>query len=284
MGKPRMSDNEIIKLVKSSGFKIYAIERKNGRVYVKVKCDNLHTRIMRLDSIQASKKCRECTYTYPKEYIASKRLTKEEIISRFADKGFTVLAGRYKNNQSKIKVKCQKDHIFYISIASLSMGHGCNQCHIDTYKVTESHRRERQNKWARENYKPKPNPIPAIKLMDKKYMHGLVTGNNCRFKEKIRFQNLHEKFTEFNYLCAYCDYPHNLEVDHIIPRSRQGRNHIKNIVPCCHSCNLSKKARNVVVWYKERKFYAADKLAKILAPLKQLLNENVPDSHGNRYV
>lgn len=46
---------------------------------------------------------------------------------------------------------------------------------------------------------------------------------------------------KFDYRCAYCGNPDdNFEVDHIIPKSKRGTEHIYNLVLSCHKCNLRK--------------------------------------------
>jgi 5-methylcytosine-specific restriction endonuclease McrA len=43
-----------------------------------------------------------------------------------------------------------------------------------------------------------------------------------------------------NNQCVYCGIEKNLTIDHIIPRSRGGKNSWINLVTCCSSCNLKK--------------------------------------------
>ena len=52
-----------------------------------------------------------------------------------------------------------------------------------------------------------------------------------------------------NATCQYCGaQPDNLDVDHIIPKSRGGDNSADNLVAACQSCNRSKGARTPVEW------------------------------------
>jgi 5-methylcytosine-specific restriction endonuclease McrA len=45
------------------------------------------------------------------------------------------------------------------------------------------------------------------------------------------------------YECVYCGSKRRLTIDHVIPRSRGGDNSWKNLVTCCHPCNLYKADR-----------------------------------------
>ena len=45
-------------------------------------------------------------------------------------------------------------------------------------------------------------------------------------------------------LCAYCQgtcAPEQLTMDHIVPLARGGRSTKSNVVPCCKTCNTTKK-------------------------------------------
>jgi len=49
------------------------------------------------------------------------------------------------------------------------------------------------------------------------------------------------------WICSYCAEP-SRSFDHVLPFSRGGQNIPTNIVPCCRSCNASKKNRLVSEW------------------------------------
>ena len=40
--------------------------------------------------------------------------------------------------------------------------------------------------------------------------------------------------------CVYCESKKNLTIDHVIPKSRGGKNTWSNLVTCCNSCNARK--------------------------------------------
>lgn len=43
-----------------------------------------------------------------------------------------------------------------------------------------------------------------------------------------------------NFKCVYCDSNKNLTLDHLIPKSKGGKNDWLNLVTCCDSCNKKK--------------------------------------------
>jgi hypothetical protein len=56
----------------------------------------------------------------------------------------------------------------------------------------------------------------------------------------------------FNHRCAYCHRPASevgtLAQEHMLPLSRRGTNHARNIVPSCQPCNSSKRHRTPLEW------------------------------------
>ena len=59
-------------------------------------------------------------------------------------------------------------------------------------------------------------------------------------------------------LCHYCrnpmsftiDKPHSLTIDHVIPRSKGGRNTLKNTVAACRTCNQAKADKDASEFLK----------------------------------
>jgi 5-methylcytosine-specific restriction endonuclease McrA len=67
---------------------------------------------------------------------------------------------------------------------------------------------------------------------------------------KISFQKTRLKnpsrsmvYKRDGYQCQYCRSCKNLTIDHIIPRSRGGKDTWENLVACCSSCNIKKGSK-----------------------------------------
>ena len=54
--------------------------------------------------------------------------------------------------------------------------------------------------------------------------------------------------------CTYCGQIAN-QIDHVIPVTKGGLHTIKNLVPCCKSCNSSKGNKTVEEWQKTKTLY-----------------------------
>jgi len=48
--------------------------------------------------------------------------------------------------------------------------------------------------------------------------------------------------------CVYCGSKDNIEIDHVLPLSRGGRNSIGNMQPLCMTCNRSKGNKTMMEW------------------------------------
>jgi 5-methylcytosine-specific restriction endonuclease McrA len=66
---------------------------------------------------------------------------------------------------------------------------------------------------------------------------------------------LHQRFNEFNNCCAYCGTDGDMQIEHVVPISKNGAHDIGNIVPACMSCNFSKRSKDMEGWYKNQPFF-----------------------------
>lgn len=73
----------------------------------------------------------------------------------------------------------------------------------------------------------------------------LLTGYDRLPKREIRFSRLNILIRD-NYTCQYCGMRlkrNQLNLDHVIPRSRGGKTTWENVVASCHDCNCRKGGR-----------------------------------------
>jgi hypothetical protein len=75
--------------------------------------------------------------------------------------------------------------------------------------------------------------------------------------------------TVFDYKCCYCGEPSDkLQQEHFVPVSKGGGYVRENILPACPRCNISKKNKDFLTWYKKQDFYDKDRALKIIKYLK----------------
>jgi len=89
------------------------------------------------------------------------------------------------------------------------------------------------------------NPRLRIKTVNSEYQYPLVI--RLRYYARIPFKNI--VLSRKNIIkrdgnsCQYCNSTVDLTIDHIIPRSRGGKDTWENLVTACNSCNHRKGNR-----------------------------------------
>jgi 5-methylcytosine-specific restriction endonuclease McrA len=63
----------------------------------------------------------------------------------------------------------------------------------------------------------------------------------------------------FNQSCVYCGSKERLTIDHVIPLAKGGTHELKNLLPCCKSCNSSKNCSPIQSWYQSKSFFSEQK-------------------------
>jgi len=84
----------------------------------------------------------------------------------------------------------------------------------------------------------KPGVTKAVKEFVKPLIIRLLS--YVKFKNRGVRLNRKRIYKRDNNQCVYCGSEKNLTIDHIIPRSRGGKNTWTNLITCCSSCNLKK--------------------------------------------
>ena len=72
----------------------------------------------------------------------------------------------------------------------------------------------------------------------------------------------------WDYKCAYCGSEDNITIDHVLARSKGGKDITKNVVCCCHSCNQSKAQTPWEDWYYSQEFFSFDMYNNIIEWMK----------------
>ncbi len=67
----------------------------------------------------------------------------------------------------------------------------------------------------------------------------------------------------FNNECCYCGKSGELTKDHIKPLIEGGELTMINVLPCCKSCNSSKKDHEMLSWYQKQPFYSKERAKRI---------------------
>jgi len=147
--------------------------------------------------------------------------------------------------------------------------HWCKTCHKEYYKANRERiaeyydaNRERKAEYDKEHYKAnrerklehyKANRERNLSYAKEYYKtpSGKAARKNANYKRRAKNKEALGKITpavvEHLYRlyprCLCCGTEDNLSIDHIIPLSKGGSNHLDNLQVLCRSCNSSKKTQ-----------------------------------------
>lgn len=80
---------------------------------------------------------------------------------------------------------------------------------------------------------------------------------------------------KWNHQCAYCGAKEDLSIDHIVPQSLGGNDHITNVLCACVKCNNSKGHEKWDQWFSRQKFFTEERNSAIISWQRQLLTQNL---------
>jgi len=91
------------------------------------------------------------------------------------------------------------------------------------------------------------------------------TGQKERHGAQVELTEREWEFakTYFANKCCYCGSDDALTKDHVVPLNDGGVLVMSNVLPCCKSCNSSKKDHKMEEWYRRQGFYSAEREKKI---------------------
>lgn len=115
---------EIEKRLRGNGFELLS-EYKNAKTKLKIKCKNGHVTYRTWVSLTHSEtiQCTECN--------GGRDSVNFDYINTFLNKfGYKLLDKKYTNAHEKLKIQCDKGHIFYKSWNHLKRGQKCPICNI----------------------------------------------------------------------------------------------------------------------------------------------------------
>lgn len=104
------------------------------------------------------------------------------------------------------------------------------------------------------------------------FLYNLHTCSSTEAR-KLWKQSIREKW---NYTCAYCgETETELSIDHIVPQTNGGNDHITNVVCSCVKCNRSKGHENWENWYYRQEFFTTERYDAIIRWQNQLSSQNL---------
>jgi len=162
-------------------YKLLSTEYINSKTKLKVQCDKGHIYKVRYGNFQQGKRCPYCAGLLKLEYDFVKKQI-ENI------KGYKLISKKYINNKTRLKIKCDKGHIYETNWRNFQQGYRCLKCVKLDYKYV----------------KEQIESVKDYKLLSTEYINNytkLKVQCNKGHKYKTTYANFQQ-----GYRCSICSY------------------------------------------------------------------------------
>ncbi len=109
-----------------SGYKLLSKEYVNNKTKLSIECPKNHIFQMKWNDFQMGKRCKKCS---TKKNASSKKYSIQYIKDFIERQGFELLTTNYKNNKSKLTLKCSSNHVIKLSFNDFQQGRRCKKCY-----------------------------------------------------------------------------------------------------------------------------------------------------------
>ena len=161
------------------------------------------------------------------------KLTIEIINAKINDNGGLLLSKEYKNNYTKLKIKCKYEHIFYITYANITLGKWCAECYFDRLKL--------KYYMIKDNIENKGGILLSNEYKNNSALLKIKCENNHIFKKKF-------KEIKAGQWCAECSFDKKrLKIDYVISfieskcgilLSKEYKNNHTKLKIKCHNAHI----------------------------------------------
>jgi len=111
--------------IESTGYTLLSDTYKSGHSKLSVMCDKGHEYSTAFSNFKAGNRCRTCMG----ELNGKRCSLGHEYVKKFIDgEGYTLLSDTYKNNLTKLLVRCDKGHEYEVTFANFQTGWRCPCC------------------------------------------------------------------------------------------------------------------------------------------------------------
>ena len=133
MGRKALSYKFVKKQFEKRGFLLLSEKYNNNLEKLKYSCNNRHISNITYSDLKKGHGCKKC---YDNSRRISLDFIKKEVPKIVLN--YKCIANKYKNCETKIPFKCDKNHIFYMSWSNFRRGQRCGICHRENC-VGENH-------------------------------------------------------------------------------------------------------------------------------------------------
>ena len=106
--------------IENFGYELLSEEYVNNRTKLLIQCDKGHIYETTFDNFKSGRRCRRCS--------GSNKHTIEEIRGFLLQFNYELLSDDYKDNKTKLKMKCPEGHIIELKFNHFQSGIRCSKC------------------------------------------------------------------------------------------------------------------------------------------------------------
>lgn len=131
-----------INILKSEGYIIITQEDDyidTVKTKIEYECTNGHVHSTSVSHIFSGRRCKKCAND---ELSYNKRLTMNQVYATFANENYKLIniISDYKNEDSRVTIKCPNNHIYDTAVGNFRRGFRCNICSYDSITGENNHR------------------------------------------------------------------------------------------------------------------------------------------------
>jgi hypothetical protein len=127
-GTPKHTYDYVKSFIENKGYGLLSTEYNRNSDKLSIKCDKEHIFDMTFNDFQQGSLCPDCN----DELRGSYTRNSIEYIRNEIEKidGYILLSTEYKSNKTKLKIRCNKGHIFSMCYNDFQQTHRCPKCNI----------------------------------------------------------------------------------------------------------------------------------------------------------
>lgn len=118
--KKKHTYDEVKKYIESFGYQLLSSEYINSQSNLKIKCPYGHIYYIKYNTFKNGIRCAKCSNIAKHSY--------NDIKNYIENEGYELLSNEYKNAQTKIKIKCNNNHIYKVKFNDFKNGSRCPVC------------------------------------------------------------------------------------------------------------------------------------------------------------
>jgi len=120
-GVARLTTDYVKDKFEIEGYELLTKDYVNSSQKLKYKCPNGHVHSTSWNNWRGGYRCYHC--------FGNIQPTIEEVNQKFKNENYVLLSNNYVNNKSKLKIMCDKKHIYYTTLSAWQQGKRCRKCY-----------------------------------------------------------------------------------------------------------------------------------------------------------